>query len=169
MRAGARDGGTYQGAGAGRGLGGGRAASKMEDEEVAESWEEAADSGVRRSRRPGAGPGGTWREGSLQGVGLRIVIPKERPHTPGRRWWRGPQSLECCEGLLKGPRSISPSTFARCTSFHPPTCASPGVPHPPPKASFLGPRARSLAPGPFDPSFPVGLSRPRHHFKVHVL
>lgn len=84
LRAGARDGCAYQGAGAGRGLGGGEAASKMEDEEVAESWEEAADSGVRRSRRPGAGPGGTRREGSLQGVGLRMVIPEEGPHTPGR-------------------------------------------------------------------------------------
>lgn len=66
---------------------------KMEDEEVAESWEEAADSGVRRSRRPGAGPGGTWRERSLRGAGLGIVLPKERPHTPGLGWWRGPQSL----------------------------------------------------------------------------
>lgn len=93
LRAGARDGGAYQGAGAGRGLGRREAGSKMEDEEVAESWEEAADSGVRRSRRPGAGPGGTWRERSLRGAGLGIVLPKERPHTPGLGWWRGPQSL----------------------------------------------------------------------------
>lgn len=56
----------------------------MEDEEVAESWEEAADSGVRRSRRPGAGPGGTWREESLGGAGLGMVLPEEGPHTPGR-------------------------------------------------------------------------------------
>lgn len=63
----------------GGGGGGGKAASKMEDEEVAESWEEAADSGVRRSRRRGAGPGGTWREGSLRGAGLGMVLPKERP------------------------------------------------------------------------------------------
>ena len=65
----------------------------MEDEEVAESWEEAADSGVRRSRRPGAGPGGTWREGSLGGAGLSMVIPKEGPRTAGRGWWRVPRSL----------------------------------------------------------------------------
>ena len=45
LRAGARDGDALQGAGARRGGGGGKAASKMEDEEVAESWEEAADSG----------------------------------------------------------------------------------------------------------------------------
>ena len=64
--------------------GGGKAASKMDDEEVAESWEEAADSGVRRSRRPGAGPGGTWREGSLRGAGLGMVLPEEVPHTPGQ-------------------------------------------------------------------------------------
>lgn len=69
-----------------RGGGWGRreAASKMEDEEVAESWEEAADSGVRRSRRPGAGPGGSWHEGSLPGAGSGMVLPKEGPHTPGR-------------------------------------------------------------------------------------
>lgn len=77
----------------GGGGGGGKAASKMEDEEVAESWEEAADSGVRRSRRRGAGPGGTWREGSLRGAGLGMVLPKAGPHTPGRGWRRGPRSL----------------------------------------------------------------------------
>jgi hypothetical protein len=69
-----------------------KAASKMEDEEVAESWEEAADSGVRRSRRSGAGPGGTWREGSLRGAGLGTVLPKEGSPTPGLRWKRGPRS-----------------------------------------------------------------------------
>lgn len=84
LRAGARDGDALQGAGARRGWGGGKAASKMEDEEVAESWEEAADSGVRRSRRPGAGPGGTWREGSLRGAGLGMVLPEEGPHTSGQ-------------------------------------------------------------------------------------
>lgn len=77
----------------GGGWGGGKAASKMEDEEVAESWEEAADSGVRRGRRPRAGPGATWREGSLRGAGLEIVLPKEGPHTPGWGWRRGPQFL----------------------------------------------------------------------------
>lgn len=36
-----------------------RTGIKMEDEEVAESWEEAADSGVRAAARGGAaGPGG---------------------------------------------------------------------------------------------------------------
>lgn len=73
--------------------GGGEAASKMEDEEVAESWEEAADSGVRRSRRPGSGPGGTWREGSLRGAGLGTFLPQDGPPTPVRGWRRGPWFL----------------------------------------------------------------------------
>lgn len=70
LRASARDPGALQGAGAGRGWGGGgKAASKMEDEEVAESWEEAADSGVRRSCRPASGPGGPGvREASRERV-----------------------------------------------------------------------------------------------------
>lgn len=38
----------------------------------------------------------------------------------------------------------------------PQMCASPREPHPPPRASFPGPSARSLAPSPFDPSFPSG-------------
>lgn len=74
-------------------VGGGKAASKMEDEEVAENWEEAADSGVRRSCRRRVVPGGIWREGSLRGAGLRMVFPKEGPYTPVWGWRRGPRSL----------------------------------------------------------------------------
>lgn len=56
LRASARDPARFKAQARGGVGGGGKAASKMEDEEVAESWEEAADSGVRRSCRPAAGP-----------------------------------------------------------------------------------------------------------------
>lgn len=72
--------------------GGGKAASKMEDEEVAESWEEAADSGVRRSCRPVAGPGGP---GVREASGERVwgeFSPRKCPtyRAEGRRESPGP-------------------------------------------------------------------------------
>lgn len=64
--------------------GGGKAASKMEDEEVAESWEEAADSGVRRSCRPAAGLGGPGvREASGEWVWGEFSPRKGLPRRAG--------------------------------------------------------------------------------------
>lgn len=76
---------------------------------------------------------------------------KERPLAPERR-----------EGLLKGPRSISPSTAARCASC--PRCSradvrATGAPHPPPGASLPG--ARRPAPGSYGPSSPRRTPPPR--------
>lgn len=56
----------------------------MEDEEVAESWEEAADSGVSRSRHSGAGSGGT-RRGEGKPHGERVLLREEGFGIPGPR------------------------------------------------------------------------------------
>lgn len=71
---------------------------------------------------------------------------EERPPVPERR-----------EGLLKGPRSISPSTFARCASLRTPDVRVTQGSTPATQASFPGPRAFSLVPGLSDPSTPVAV------------
>lgn len=72
-----------------------RTGIKMEDEEVAESWEEAADSGVRAAARRARGAGGGARAGGA-------ALPGEAAGRVRQRG--GPAALL---GLLKGPRPRS--------------------------------------------------------------